>query len=211
MGTAVGVTLVWFIIEMLIWYLIAQFISGWWVFAWFVAAAIIGIMLMRKGMAVLNPMAQQIKSGGMFNPAMRPPESTIMKTVAMALAGVLFLIPGLISDVLAVIVLLPPVQNKFKTFANNYVQKNQEKMMQMMAKQMGGMAGFPNMGDLNQMGGMGQQGQHPFGNNPFNHAGKSPFGGGFAKDNFGRTTTTVEGTAKDVKKDIKKLSSANDE
>lgn len=196
MGTAVGVTLVWFIIEMLIWYLIAQFISGWWVFAWFVAAAIIGIMLMRKGMAVLNPMAQQIKSGGMFNPAMRPPESTIMKTVAMALAGVLFLIPGLISDVLAVIVLLPPVQNKFKTFANNYVQKNQEKMMQMMAKQMGG---------------MGQQGQHPFGNNPFNHAGKSPFGGGFAKGNFGRTTTTVEGTAKDVKKDIKKLSSANDE
>lgn len=196
MGTAVGVTLVWFIIEMLIWYLIAQFISGWWVFAWFVAAAIIGIMLMRKGMAVLNPMAQQIKSGGMFNPAMRPPESTIMKTVAMALAGVLLLIPGLISDVLAVIVLLPPVQNKFKTFANNYVQKNQEKMMQMMAKQMGG---------------MGQQGQHPFGNNPFNHAGKSPFGGGFAKGNFGRTTTTVEGTAKDVKKDIKKLSSANDE
>lgn len=196
MGTAVGVTLVWFIIEMLIWYLIAQFISGWWVFAWFVVAAIIGIMLMRKGMAVLNPMAQQIKSGGMFNPAMRPPESTIMKTVAMALAGVLLLIPGLISDVLAVIVLLPPVQNKFKTFANNYVQKNQEKMMQMMAKQMGG---------------MGQQGQHPFGNNPFNHAGKSPFGGGFAKGNFGRTTTTVEGTAKDVKKDIKKLSSANDE
>lgn len=211
MGTAVGVALVWFIIEMLIWYLIAQFISGWWVFAWFVVAAIIGIMLMRKGMAVLNPMAQQIKSGGMFNPAMRPPESTIMKTVAMALAGVLLLIPGLISDVLAVIVLLPPVQNKFKTFANNYVQKNQEKMMQMMAKQMGGMAGFPNMGDLNQMGGMGQQGQHPFGNNPFNHAGKSPFGGGFAKGNFGRTTTTVEGTAKDVKKDIKKLSSANDE
>ena len=29
MGQIVGIAIVWFIIEMLLWYLLAQFISGW--------------------------------------------------------------------------------------------------------------------------------------------------------------------------------------
>ncbi len=29
MGQLVGLAIVWFIIEMLLWYLVAQFISGW--------------------------------------------------------------------------------------------------------------------------------------------------------------------------------------
>ena len=89
MGQIVGIAIVWFIIEMLLWYLLAQFMSGWWVFMWFIIAAVIGISLMRKGMAALNPMAQQMKAGGMMNPAMRPQESTMIKSVAMAAAGIL--------------------------------------------------------------------------------------------------------------------------
>ena len=51
MGQIVGIAIVWFIIEMLVWYLIAQFTSGWLVFMWFIIAAVIGIALIRKGMS----------------------------------------------------------------------------------------------------------------------------------------------------------------
>lgn len=193
MGQVVAIAVVWFIIEMLLWYLIAQFISGWWVFAWFVVAAIIGIILLRKGLATLNPMAQQMKAGGMMNPAMRPQENTMIKAVAMSVAGLLLLIPGILSDILALLIILPPIQRKLKDMANNYVMKNQEKMMQMMARQMGGQNPFGGMGGMN--------GQNPFGG--FGN-GQNPFGG------FGGTT--VDGSAKTVNKDRKKIThSANDE
>ena len=206
MGQIVGIAIVWFIIEMLLWYLMAQFISGWLVFGWFIIAAVIGISLIRKGMVALNPMAQQMKAGGMMNPAMRPQESTMLKSVAMAVAGLLLLIPGIISDVLALLVVLPPVQKKLKDMANKYVMNNQQKMMEMMAKQMGG-----SMGGQNPFGGMG--GQNPFGGtggmngqNPFGQQQQNPFGNVFKQN------TTVDGTAKNIPKDVKKITkSANDE
>lgn len=204
MGQIVGIAIVWFIIEMLLWYLLAQFMSGWWVFMWFIIAAVIGISLIRKGMAALNPMAQQMKAGGMMNPAMRPQESTMIKSVAVAAAGLLLLIPGVLSDLLALLVILPPVQKKLKDFANNYVMNNQQKMMEMMAKQMGGQNPFGGAG------GMG--GQNPFGGaggmnnqNPFGQQQQNPFGNVFKQH------TTVDGTAKNIPKDVKKITkSAND-
>ena len=205
MGQIVGIAIVWFIIEMLLWYLLAQFMSGWWVFMWFIIAAVIGISFIRKGMAALNPMAQQMKAGGMMNPAMRPQESTMIKSVAVAAAGLLLLIPGVLSDLLALLVILPPVQKKLKDFANNYVMNNQQKMMEMMAKQMGGQSPFGGAG------GMG--GQNPFGGaggmnnqNPFGQQQQNPFGNVFKQH------TTVDGTAKNIPKDVKKITrSANDE
>lgn len=205
MGQIVGIAIVWFIIEMLLWYLLAQFMSGWWVFMWFIIAAVIGISLIRKGMAALNPMAQQMKAGGMMNPAMRPQESTMIKSVAVAAAGLLLLIPGVLSDLLALLVILPPVQKKLKDLANNYVMNNQQKMMEMMAKQMGGQNPFGGAG------GMG--GQNPFGGaggmnnqNPFGQQQQNPFGNVFKQH------TTVDGTAKNIPKDVKKITkSANDE
>lgn len=205
MGQIVGIAIVWFIIEMLLWYLLAQFMSGWWVFMWFIIAAVIGISLIRKGMAALNPMAQQMKAGGMMNPAIRPQESTMIKSVAVAAAGLLLLIPGVLSDLLALLVILPPVQKKLKDFANNYVMNNQQKMMEMMAKQMGGQNPFGGAG------GMG--GQNPFGGaggmnnqNPFGQQQQNPFGNVFKQH------TTVDGTAKNIPKDVKKITkSANDE
>lgn len=221
MGQIVGIAIVWFIIEMLVWYLLAQFVSGWLVFGWFIIAAIVGISLMRKGMVALNPMAQQMKAGGMMNPAMRPQESTMLKSVAMAVAGILLLIPGVISDLLALLVVLPPVQKKLKDMANTYVMNNQQKMMEMMAKQMGGAGGmggidgqnpFGGMGGQNPFGGMGS-GQNPFGDvnntagqNPFSNQQQNPFGNAFKQH------TTIDGTAKNIPKDVKKIThSANDE
>ena len=205
MGQIVGIAIVWFIIEMLLWYLLAQFMSGWWVFMWFIIAAVIGISLMRKGMAALNPMAQQMKAGGMMNPAMRPPETTMIKSIAMAAAGILLLIPGVLSDLMALLVVLPPVQKKLKDLANNYVMNNQQKMMEMMAKQMGGQNPFGGagvMGGQNPFGGAGgMNGQNPFGQQQQN-----PFGDVFKQH------TTVDGTAKNIPKDVKKITkSANDE
>ena len=204
MGQIVGIAIVWFIIEMLLWYLIAQFVSGWWVFIWFNIAAIVGIALIRKGMVALNPMAQQMKSGGMMNPAMRPQEATMMKSVAMAAAGLLLLIPGVLSDLAALLVVLPPVQKKLKDVANNYVMNNQQKMMEMMAKQMGGQSPFGGAGGLgsqNPFGGAGDMnGQNPFGQQ------QNPFGDRFKQH------TTIDGTAKNIPKDVKKIPKpANDE
>ncbi len=210
MGQIVGIAIVWFIIEMLVWYLIAQFTSGWLVFMWFIIAAVIGISLIRKGMAALNPMAQQMKAGGMMNPSMRPQESTMMKSVAMAVAGILLLIPGVISDFLALLLVLPPVQKVLKDKANNYVMNNQQKMMEMMAKQMGGAGGMGGGNPFGGSGGMGS-GQNPFGGgmggqNPFGQQQQNPFGDVFKQH------TTVDGTAKNIPKDVKKIThSANDE
>ncbi len=205
MGQIVGIAIVWFIIEMLLWYLVAQFISGWWVFMWFIVAAVIGITLIRRGMATLSPMAQQMQAGGMMTPGTRPAENTLIKTVAMAVAGLLLLIPGLLSDLLALLAILPPVQKKLKDIANNYVMNNQQKMMEMMAKQMGGQ-----MGGQNPFGGIGGQspfgGQPPFGSSGGGNKNANPFG------NMFKQHTTVDGSAKTVLKDVKKLNKpANDD
>ncbi|MDO4450301.1 MAG: FxsA family protein [Moraxella sp.] len=184
MGVVVGILLVWFIIEMLVWYLLAQFMSGWLVFIWFIVAIFIGLALIKKSASTLNPMAQQMKAmqnGVIPNPANQPPEATVTKSVAMGLAGILFLLPGLLTDAVAFLLLLPAIQKTLTTKAKDYAMKNQDKMMAMMAKQMGGQSPFGGMGGMggNPFGGMGGMG----GQNPFGQGG---FGSG----------TTIDGQAK---------------
>ncbi len=174
MGVVVGIALVWFIIEILVWYLVAQFISGWLVFLWFIVAAFIGFGLLKKAFGTLNPVAQQFKSGVIPNPANQPPKQSMLKAVGFGLAGVLLLLPGLLSDIAAFLVLLPAIQNLLSNKAENYAKNNQDKMMAMMAKHMGGNSPF---GNINGMGGM----SGGFGQN-------SPFGGGFGG-------TTIDGKA----------------
>lgn len=176
----VGIAFVWFIIEMLLWVLIAQFVSGWYVFFWFIVAAVIGVMMIKKTAQTLNPMAQQMKSG--LIPSAAPSESTIAKSMATGIAGLLFLLPGILSDVVALVLLLPFVQTLLSQKAKAYAIKNQDKMMAMMAKQMGGQ---------NPFGAMGGMGTNPFGNP------------------FGMNGTTVDGEAK--VKASKKITSANDD
>lgn len=198
MGNILGIAIVWFIIEMLLWYLIAQFVSGWWVFGWFIVAIFLGSALIKKGTGILKPLASQAQAN-MFNPAMRSQENNVVKAIALAIAGILLLLPGILSDIVALVIMLPAVQTKFKNFAKDYATKNPEKLMQMMASKMGGMSGQNPFGGANPFGNQSPFGQNPFGNN-------NPFG------NFGNMGkgTTVDGTAKTVK-DAKKIThSAND-
>lgn len=209
MGNIVGIAIVWLIIEMLVWYLIAQFVSGWWVFLWFVVAGFIGAALIKKGISTLKPMAGQAQAA-MLNPALRPNENTVVKAIAFAIAGILLVLPGILSDIVALVVLLPAVQNRFKAFAKDYATKNPEKLMQMMANKMGGIDPSK-MGGLGGMGG-GMGGANPFGGqNPFgNMGGQNPFGGfGTTNSKFG---TTVDGQAKTVNGNAKRITrSANDD
>ncbi len=118
----------------------------------------------------------------------------------------------ILSDIAALIVLLPAVQNKFKAFAKDYATKNPEKLMQMMASKMGGMDPSK-MGGLGGLGGMG--GQNPFGSqNPFGGmGGQNPFGGfGSKNNNGGKFGTTIDGQAKTVNSNAKRIPrSANDD
>ena len=163
MGVIVGIALVWLIIEMLIGYLLAQFMCGWLFFLWFVVAFFIGLTLIKKAASTLNPMAKQMKSGVIPNPANQPPESTITKSLAMGIAGILFVLPGILTDIGAFLLLLPAIQKMLTAKAKNYAMNNQDKMMAMMAKQMGGQNPFGGMGGVNP-------------NNPFGQ--KNPFGTG---------------------------------
>lgn len=200
MGNLVGIAIVWFIIEMLIWYLIGQFVSGWWVFGWFILAGVLGVGLLKKGANTLKPMAGQVQMA-MLNPAMRPNENTVVRAIAMAIAGILLILPGILSDMVALVVMLPAVQNKFKAFAKDYATKNPEKLMQMMASRMGGI-------DPSQLGGMGGLGGMMGGQNPF--GANSPFGNMTA--GRGKGGTTVDGQAKPVNPNLKKITrSANDD
>ena len=130
----------------------------------------------------------------------------MVKAIAFAVAGILLVLPGILSDIAALIVLLPAVQNKFKAFAKDYATKNPEKLMQMMASKMGGMDPSK-MGGLGGLGGMGRQ--TPFGG----MGGQSPFGGfGSKNNNGGKFGTTIDGQAKTVNSNAKRITrSANDD
>jgi len=131
------------ILEIAVWIGVAQFISGWYVFFWFIIAFVIGLNLLRSSTATIMPQLQQMQMTGMMGN-----DPAIAKKMATAFAGILLMIPGLITDVLALLVILPPVQNAIKNAGMKYMAKKQQAMMNNM---MGG------MGDMG-----GAQGQNPF-------------------------------------------------
>lgn len=131
------------IVEIAVWIGVAQFISGWYVFFWFIIAFVIGLNLLRSSTATIMPQLQQMQMTGMMGN-----DPAIAKKMATAFAGILLMIPGLITDVLALLVILPPVQNAIKNAGMKYMAKKQQAMMNNM---MGG------MGDIG-----GAQGQNPF-------------------------------------------------
>jgi len=65
-------------------------------------------------------------------------DPTVTKKLAYAFAGFLLMLPGLVSDVLAVLILIPGVQTAFRNIAMRTLAKRQQAMMN---KMMGGMGG----------------------------------------------------------------------
>jgi UPF0716 protein FxsA len=132
------------ILEVFVWIGVGDLVgSMWYVFFWFIAAFFIGINLIRKYSAGLMPQMQQMQMGQMSA------DPSLAGNLPNIFAGFLLLIPGLVTDLLAVLVLIPPVQRAFKAAMMNVMMKRQQAMME---KMMGGM-----MGDMG-----GAQGQNPF-------------------------------------------------
>ena len=132
------------VLEVFVWIGVGDLVgSMWYVFFWFIAAFFIGVSIVRKSSAGLMPQMQQMQAGQMSA------DPALSGNLPKLLAGFLLMIPGLISDVLAVLILIPPVQNALKATMMKVMMKRQQAMME---KMMGGM-----MGDMS-----GAQGQNPF-------------------------------------------------
>ncbi|NNP72177.1 FxsA protein [Acinetobacter defluvii] len=130
------VVLVGLVLEIFVWIGVGDLVgSMWYVFFWFVIAFFIGLNLVRANATGLMPQMQQMQMGQMNT------DPQLANNLPKILAGILLIIPGLITDILAVLILIPPVQQAFKNAMMKTMMKRQQAMME---KMMGGMMG--NMG-----------------------------------------------------------------
>ena len=78
---------------------------GWWLLLYLVVVGVLGLQLIKGEKLLLSAkMMQSIASGG-------NPIKTMLGSARNMVAGVLLIIPGIISDIIAVILLLIPIQN----------------------------------------------------------------------------------------------------
>lgn len=172
------------ILEVFVWIGVGDLVgSMWYVFFWFIAAFFIGMNLIRKYSAGIMPQMQQMQMGQMSA------DPALSNNLPKIFAGFLLLIPGLITDVLAVLIMIPGVQNAFKAAMMKAMMRRQQAMMNQM---MGGM-----MGDMNGMGG-GAQGQNPF-------ADLMRQMQDMQNQQAGRDSTIIDGEAREVTPEAKKI------
>lgn len=186
-----------FVAEILLWFGVAQFISGWWVFLWTIAMIFVGLNMVRSSMASVMPQMQQMQAGGGIDPAAAP---QVTQALPKVLVGFLLLLPGLISDILAVLLLIPAVQRRVQAAVMKIMQQRQQAMMNQMMNQMGG-------------AGMGNGAAGGFDPNMMEELMRQMGAGGMnigARPTQGRPTV-IEGEARQVKPDLKKIESANDD
>ncbi|MCF9045356.1 FxsA family protein [Acinetobacter nectaris] len=166
------------ILEIAVWIGVAQFISGWYVFFWFILAAIIGFRLLKSSTSSIMPQLQQMQMTGQLSG-----DAAVSRKIATALAGVLLIIPGLITDVIALLILLPPVQKLVVQALTSAMAKRQQAMMEKMMGGAGG-SGNPFADIMEQM----QKQQ-----------------GGMSGGSMGRDTNVIDGEAREVTPDAKKI------
>ncbi|MBC7756680.1 MAG: FxsA family protein [Bdellovibrio sp.] len=78
---------------------------GWWLLLYLVVIGLLGLQLIKGEKLLLSAkMMQNVTSGG-------NPIKTMLGSARNMVAGVLLIIPGVLSDVFAVILLLIPIQN----------------------------------------------------------------------------------------------------
>ena len=74
------------------------------VILWTVLSAILGVALIRhQGLATMQNAQLQMQSG-------QTPEASVFDGVIIFIAGLMIMLPGLITDVLGLLILLPPVR-----------------------------------------------------------------------------------------------------
>ncbi len=173
------------IAEVLVWIGVGDLVgSMWYVFFWFIFAFFIGLNLLRSSASTIMPQLQQMQMTGQLGG-----DPAVTKKLALAMAGFLLMIPGLISDVLAVLVLIPAVQTAFRNALMKTMAKRQQAMMDKMMGGMGGMSG-------------GAAGQNPFADlmRQMQDMQNQQQGGGQHRD-----STIIDGEAREVKPDQKQI------
>ncbi len=174
------------VLEILVWIGVGDLVgSMWYVFFWFIAAFFIGMNLIRKYSAGVMPQMQQMQMGQMSA------DSSLTNNLPKIMAGFLLLVPGLITDVLAVLILIQAVQRVFRDALMKIMAKRQQAMLE---KMMGGMMG----GNMQNMGGSGQ---NPFADMMRQMQDMQNQQGGKG----GRDSTIIDGEAREVTPDAKKI------
>lgn len=172
------------VLEILVWIGVGDLVgSMWYVFFWFIAAFLIGMNIIRKYSAGIMPQMQQMQMGQMSA------DPALSNNLPKILAGFLLMIPGLISDVLALLVLIPGVQNALKATLMKVMMKCQQAMME---KMMGGMMG----GNMSNMGG---------GQNPFADMMRQMQDLQNQQGNHSHNSSIIDGEAREVKPENKKI------
>ena len=81
---------------------------GWWLLFYLVVIAFLGLQLIRgEKLLIITKLMQSVTTGG-------SPVKTVLGSARNILAGVLLIIPGVISDIIAVILLVVPIKNSSK-------------------------------------------------------------------------------------------------
>ncbi|ENU30120.1 MULTISPECIES: FxsA family protein [unclassified Acinetobacter] len=171
------------IAEVLVWIGVGDLVgSMWYVFFWFIFAFFIGLNLVRSSTSSIMPQLQQMQMTGQLGG-----DPAVTKKLALAMSGFLLMIPGLISDVLAILVLIPAVQTALRNALMKTMAKRQQAMMEQM---MGG------------MGAGGAAGQNPFADmmRQMQEMQNQQQGGGQYRD-----STIIDGEAREVEPNQKKI------
>lgn len=179
------IVLIGLVLEIFLWIGVGDLVgSMWYVFFWFIAAFFLGINMIRSHASGL----QQMKQGQM---ALDP---SITNNLPKIIAGILLLIPGLLTDILALLILIPPVQQALKAVVMKTMMKRQQAMME---KMMGGM-----MGGMSNMGDSGGSAQNPFADlmRQMQEAQAQQSG-----TRGGRDSNVIDGEAREVTPDAKKI------
>ena len=99
--------------------------------------------MLRKSTSGIMPQLQQMQMTGQLGT-----DSATTKKLSIAMSGFLLMLPGLISDVLAVLVLIPAVQTAFRNMLMKTMAKRQQAMMEKMMSGMDGGAGQNPFADM---------------------------------------------------------------
>lgn len=86
-----------------IWF--GKVVGGWMLLLWFVIAIVLGRQIMKGATKVLMPQFKDAQQGQNIDP-----NTDFLAALCQALAGFLFIIPSVMTDAIAVLLLLPPVQ-----------------------------------------------------------------------------------------------------
>ena len=171
------------IAEVLVWIGVGDLVgSMWYVFFWFIIAFFIGLNLVRSSTSAIMPQLQQMQMTGQLGT-----DPVVTKKLAIAMSGFLLMLPGLISDVLAILVLIPAVQTAFRNSLMKTMAKRQQAMMDQM---MGGMGAGASAGGQNPFADLMRQMQDM----------QNQQGGGQYRD-----STVIDGEAREVKPEQKKI------